>query len=345
MAAGQARLLLARRSIERLLEDPETPAELRRQLELVEATRRFAAGLGLDVDGRYTSYADWPGDRVVTTVVATREASIEAVAFHFPIIGEAPYKGFFDLERAEREAESLRRQGMDVCLLPIAAYSTLGWLDDPVTAPMLLDGEGRLVETLLHELVHATVFIKSQPEFNEGVAQFIGQEASVRFFAEREALRSRPGPAPGPSEGDPPESQGPESPSARRRAEVRDERLLAASLGEIRDQIRALYALELPASERAARRAALAEEARRTLAGLPLETRDVASLAERIRLNDACLALGETYTGDAERYAEVFDSVGGDLRAFVARLEQVADAKDPRAAFFDGRADAKVRDP
>ena len=336
LAVGQARLLLARSSIDALLEDPKTPAELRRQLELVEETRRFAAGLGLDVGGRYTSYAAWPGDRIITTVVATPEGSLEATPFHFPIVGEAPYKGFFDLERAEREARSLQRQGMDVCLSPVSAYSTLGWLDDPVTEPMLRTGDGRLVETLLHELVHTTVFSKSQPEFNEGVANFVGQEASVRFFAEREASGASTDSEPRAS----PQNPNPMSPSARQRAQVRDDRLLAVALVEIRDHIRQLYDLELAGEERTTRRLALDTEARQQLASLPFEIHRANSLAEHIRLNDACLALGQAYTGDTELHVEILDGLGGDLRAFIERLEQAASAEDPRAAFFGAVADS-----
>ena len=343
LALGQARLLLARRPVDRLLDDTDTPAELRSQLDLVEETRRFATSLDLDVGGQYTSYVAWPGDRVITTVVATREQSIEPANFRFPIIGEAPYKGFFDLERAEREAESLRRQGMDVCLLPVSAYSTLGWMDDPVTGPMLRSGEGKLVEVLLHELVHATVFVKSQPEFNEGVAHFVGQEASVRFFAARDAPESEtdlePEPATETAQGNSDEL----SPSARRRARVRDDRLLAAALAGIRDRIRELYAHELADEERQARRQALDVAARGELAGLSLETLHAGSLAERIRLNDACLALAGTYTADAERYTEVLHSLDGDLPAFVQRLKRAAASDDPRTAFF-GEAPAPAED-
>jgi predicted aminopeptidase len=334
LALGQARLLLARRPVDRLLENTDTPAELRSQLDLVEETRRFATSLDLDVGGQYTSYVAWPGDRVITSVVATRERSIEPAGFRFPIIGEAPYKGFFDLERAEREAESLRRQGMDVCLLPVSAYSTLGWMDDPVTGPMLRSGDGKLVEVLLHELVHATVFVKSQPEFNEGVAHFVGQEASVRFFTARDA----PEPSTDPEFRPPTETSGANpdewSPSARRRARVRDDRLLAAALADIRERIRELYADDLVDEERQARRQALEVEARSKLAELSFETRHAGSLAERIALNDACLALAGTYTADAERYAEVLESLDGDLPTFVQRLKRAAASDDPRAAFF-----------
>ena len=75
-------------------------------------------------------------------------------------------------------------------------------------------------------------------------------------------------------------------------------------------------------------------KARSELAGLSFETRHAGSLAKRISLNDACLALSGTYTADAERYAEVLDSLDGDLPAFVQRLKRAAASDDPRAAFF-----------
>ena len=124
---------------------------------------------------QYTSYVEWPGDRVVTTVVATPPGSLEPRPFWFPIVGSVPYKGFFDPARAHEEAERLRAEGLDTCQVPVRAYSTLGWFEDPVTGPMLRGSEGALVETLLHELTHATVFVKSQADFNEGVASVRGR--------------------------------------------------------------------------------------------------------------------------------------------------------------------------
>ncbi len=108
MAWGQIRLLRAREPIDALLADPDTPAELRERLSVVEEVRAYASGLGLEVDGNYTSYVPWPGDRVVTTVVATEPGSVEPAGFWFPLVGTLPYKGFFEPERAEAEAERLR---------------------------------------------------------------------------------------------------------------------------------------------------------------------------------------------------------------------------------------------
>lgn len=311
LAEGQFRVLLARRSVSDLLADPDTPPELARQLRLADEARSFAARIGLEVAGQYTSYLPWPGDRIVTTVVATAPGEIDATPFRFPIVGQVPYKGFFDLRAAEAEAGRLRKRGFDVCLLAVPAYSTLGWMDDPLTQPMLQQGDGPLVETVVHELVHATVFVKSQPEFNEGVARFIGEEAAVRFYAaDPEQLR-------------------------RERSRVDDSRLLASQLLEFRREAAELYAEARGTPDLALRRAALEETWRTRLAALRLAGRPAADLATRIRLNDACLALRGTYSSDLPRHAAVLERLAGDLPAFVARLRSASESDDPRARFFE----------
>jgi predicted aminopeptidase len=312
VAAGQLRLLRASEPVEAVLRDPATSPELRRSLERVLEARAYAADLGLEVDAQYTSYADWPGDRVVTTLVATRPGEIEPAGFWFPLLGRLPYKGYFDPACAEAEAERLRRRHYDVCAVPVPAYSTLGWFDDPVTGPMLRAGEGALVETLVHELVHATVYLPGHADFDEGVAAFIGEEGSVRFYAERGQAQA----------------------AARRRLEVMEGRALDAEILTLRDRVARLYE-ELPAgSEREAARRRVEAEARAAIAALPLETREPASLSRELRLNDACLALAATYAADVPAYARRLEALGGDLRAFVARLRRAADAADPREALL-----------
>jgi len=315
LAVGQAKLLMARRSVDDVLADPETPASVRERLELVQLARAYADDLGLRVEGQYTSYVDWPDDRIITSLVVTEPGSVEPRPFRFPIIGSAPYKGYFDEESARREADRLREEGLDVCLHAIPAYSTLGWFDDPLTTPMLDGSPGRLVETVLHELVHATVFVKSQPDFNEGAASFVGQEASVLFYQD------------GPGDDGEPEA------AVRRRAEVRDGRRLAEALLEFREQVQALYD-EAPDQDVSERRATLESEGRARLAALQLDTRDAGLISERMRLNDACLALRGTYSRDLDRHAEVLGRLGGELPLFIEQLRGVKDSKDPRADFF-----------
>jgi predicted aminopeptidase len=313
LALGQARLLRARVPIDRVLEDPETSPELARRLRRVQEARSFAARLGLEVGRQYTSYVPWPGDRIVTTVVAARPGEVVAAGFGFPFLGRLPYKGFFARERAEAEADALRRRGLDTCVLAVPAYSTLGWIDDPVTGPLLRRSEGELVETVLHELVHATFFARDHPDFNEGVASFIGEEASVRFFAELDGGARED----------------------RERERIEDARALAAAILDFRDQVAALYALGLE-EEEGRRRKDLEEQARAAIAGLGLRSLDSHDVAERVRLNDACLAQRGTYAADTPRHIELLRSMGGDLHSLVARLRAIEGAEDPRSAFFEG---------
>jgi predicted aminopeptidase len=310
LAAGQTRILLARQPIDEVLAAPETPSDLADQLRLAGAVRRFASGLGLEVGQQYTSFVDWPGDRVVTTVVATRPGEIEARGFWFPLVGRVPYKGFFDPARAEAEAERLAARGLDTCLFPVLAYSTLGWIADPLTAP--LARSPRLAETLIHELVHATVFAASQPDFNEGLATFIGQEGAVRFAAEREG----------------------EAAAAEERARVTEDRLVGAELQGFRDDVQRLYATQAPGPDRETARRALEERLRSRLAALPLRTRDAGALARAVRLNDACQALTGTYQADLPRYAEVFRALGGDFERLLERAREAAREPDPRTHLF-----------
>ncbi len=308
LAVHQTRLLRARQPIDALLADPSVPPETRALLGLAGEARSFAERIGLDVGGQYTSFVEWPGDRVVTTIVVTRPGSVEPAGFWFPITGRVPYKGFFDREMAEREAARLRGDGLDVCETGVPAYSTLGWMDDPVTRPMLGHGEGFLAEVVLHELVHASIYAPGQPDWNEGVASFLGEEASVELFAEtgRDA--------------------------ARRRAQVEDDRAIDARLLQLREQVAALYASAAPGPARDAARRRLAEEARAALRALPLRVLDPAEVAAAARLNDACLALRGTYAAHLADFEALLEAQRGDLAGFVLRAREIGAAEDPLAA-------------
>ncbi|MBN2124656.1 MAG: aminopeptidase, partial [Deltaproteobacteria bacterium] len=97
---------------------------------------------------------------------------------------KVPYLGFFDLESARKEKENLRRKGLDVTVGRAEAYSTLGWFRDPLTLNLITGSTADLVETILHEMTHSTLYVKGQSEFNEGLALFVGRVGTVLFFQE-----------------------------------------------------------------------------------------------------------------------------------------------------------------
>ena len=167
-----------------------------------------------------------------------------------------------------------------------------------------------------HELVHATAFLPGEAEFNEGVAQFIGQQATLRFFA------AHP----------PGEGRAPDWPSLDRvRASIAERIVVTDVIGAFRNEVAALDG----APDRASRRPALEASTRTALADLPLEVLDAKKVAERARLSDACLALRTTYTGDAIRHAAVLEAVGDDLAAMIARLRVWAEEDRTIESFYD----------
>ena len=314
LASGQIKLLWRRQPINEATEDPAHDEQTRELLRLVDSIRSYAIELGLRVDGQYTSYVDWPEDRIVTTLVRTRPGSLEAVPHRFPIVGELPYKGYFDQGRAEAEAERLRvEEGFDVCVSAITAYSTLGWFDDPVTSPMLARGAASLAETLFHEWVHSTAFFPNEIDFNESVAQFIGQQASIRFFEDVSPESSRTLPD-----------------ASRVRDAIEDRRAIDSVIQTFHDLL-----LEIQgADDRAALRAVAEARVREELAALPLHVLDPERAASGARLSDACLALRGTYVQDLPRHAQVLTELDGDLEAMIARLTVWADRDQPTEDFF-----------
>ena len=88
-------------------------------------------------------------------------------------MGRVPYLGFFRRKDAEPWIRRLENQGYETYIRTAGAYSTLGWFEDPVLPGMLKWSDYRLADTVLHELAHATVWIKGSVKFNESFASFV----------------------------------------------------------------------------------------------------------------------------------------------------------------------------
>ena len=184
---AEARILRARRPIPEVLADTATDAATRGKLAYVLEARRFAADeLGIDVGDSYTMFTKLDRDTLALVVSAAPKDQIAPVTWWFPIVGRVPYRGFFSEEDALNAAADLQADGYDTYVRPTAAFSTLGWFNDPILSTMLGSDDVEVVETVFHELSHRYLFIPGQVGFNESFAQFAGRAASIQFFCTRE---------------------------------------------------------------------------------------------------------------------------------------------------------------
>jgi predicted aminopeptidase len=181
---GQTRIMWSERPISAVMENPDTPRPTREKLAYVLGVREFArTELLLPLGGSYLAYAEIGRPFVAWNVFAAPELSLEPKTWCYPVAGCAAYRGYFSRDAAERCAADLRRQGYDVYVGGVQAYSTLGWFDDPVLSTFLGLGEARLSALLFHELAHRKLYAPGDTAFNEGFATAVEEEGLRRWAA------------------------------------------------------------------------------------------------------------------------------------------------------------------
>jgi predicted aminopeptidase len=185
-AAGQWRVDHAREPIDKVIADPSTPQPLRTRLELVREARSFASTeLGLPDNKSYRTYADIGRPYVVWNVVATPEFSVTPKHWCFPVAGCVAYRGYFHEDSARQFAAGLARQGYDVAIDGVPAYSTLGKFSDPVLSSMMRYGDDELVAEIFHELAHQLLYVKDDSAFNEAFATTVEDAGLERWLEHR----------------------------------------------------------------------------------------------------------------------------------------------------------------
>ena len=290
----EARILWRREPITEVLAQPDLDPALRAKLELVEPVRAYAKDqLGLNIGGSYTSLARVDANQVVHVVTAAPRTRLQPVTWWFPIVGRIPYRGYFDEADAKEFAADLERDGDDTMVRPAVAFSTLGWFDDPLLSTMVRGDESRLVETIIHELTHATRYVAGQAAFNESFAMFVGLSGAERFFAGR----------------------GDEARAATVADRWADAQTFSTALAEVSARLRNAY--EQPIEEPA--RQALFAELQHDVEGRAWRTQEYAGFWRR-PISNAVIVHDQLYADRLPLFAAALACQGGDLRATIAGI-------------------------
>jgi predicted aminopeptidase len=317
-AQGQLALMSRRRPIARVVAEPGTPADVRKQLEAVAQIREFAVrNLHLPDNGSYRTYADIGRPYVVWSVVAAPEFSVDPKEWCYPIVGCVAYRGYFVERRARAFGDAIRAKGFDVNVGGVAAYSTLGHFDDPILNTMVGWNDVELAAIIFHELTHQMIYIANDADFNEALATTVEEEGVRRWLA----------------------SLGRSDELERYALEQRRSLEVVALLRRTRDELRVLYASGIDPTRMRERKAAEFAALRESYARLVQDWGPHPPFESWFdgEINNAYLASIATYYDCVPGFRRELAAVGGDLDAFYRRVRELAKLdQDKRDALVCG---------
>ena len=326
-ADGEWHVMHDRKPIVEVIDDPRTPEPIVRELGEVREARRFASQeLGLPDNDSYRTYTQIDRPYVVWNVVAAPALSVVPKQWCFPIAGCVAYRGYFNEQRARRFAASLKRQGYDVVVEGVPAYSTLGKLPDPVMSTMMRYGSDELAAMIFHELAHQLLYVRDDSRFDEAFAVTVEDEGLKRWLEYRGATARI---------------------AAYEQERVEDQQFVRL-LRHTREHLAKVYASSAPPAQKLERKTAvfsvLAQQIRalehRLHVRSPLYDRWIAK-----GLNNADLASVGTYYDCVPGFKRLLAKAGGSLPRFYAAARRLAhEPKSVRDAQLCGGSAALAAD-
>jgi predicted aminopeptidase len=308
----EGKILARRRPIAELVADPATTPTLRAKLALVLAARAYAHdSLGLETGESFTSFSHLDRDTLVLVLSGAYRDKLRSRTWWFPIVGRVPYKGYFDFDAARAAERELAAQGFDTRLGAAAAFSTLGWFNDPLLPTTLRADTLTVANTVIHELTHNTFYAPGGAVFNESFANFVGSRGAERFFA----------------------SRGQHAAARAVATRWEDEKTIGRFWASLYARVDSAFeALPGDDSARVSARIAVRDSiyavARLTLRDTvapQLRTMKIGNV-QRVRIDNAVLMARRVYLTDLDAFDAVLARRGGDLRAAIAAIVDAAKA-------------------
>ncbi len=312
-AAGQDDLNRRARDIDDLVREKRVGPRLRRLLAQVAAIKSFGELHGLRPTPNYTKYVRLDRPAVVWAVSASEPLRFHSKSWSFPLVGSFVFLNWFKQSDANAFAKDLAREGWDVNVRGVGAYSTAGFFEDAIVSSMIPEGKqalGYFANVILHESLHATVLVKHQSTLNESLANFVGDHLAAVYLQEtlgREAEETTA------------------YLDAERSGEERGRTMQAAY-----QSLEQVYASKISDAEKLAKK------------------RDIiASLAARLHatkpITNATLIQYKTYNSGQTELLALFNACEGDWPRFVLAMKSLESATFPRHQETDiGAMIAKV---
>ncbi len=316
--SGHLALMRSRVPIADVLADPDTDAELAKRLRQAELILKFAhEQLALAANGSYSRLAITGRDAVTWNVVAAPEFSLDPRLWCFPVAGCVAYRGYFDQKRAAEFAHRMETKSFDVMISPAIAYSTLGWFEDPLLDTMLQYSAATLAGIMFHELAHQRLYVKSDTGFSEAFAAFVEETGVALWLSETGRTADL------------------DEWKNKTRAAVQFNHLIKKS----RQQLEVVYASKQPdEAKRQQKKRIFDALGTQYQALVETDWKGIDYFASWMAgdLNNAHLALMDSYEGGICAFAELYDEAGQNPEQFYTMAdEKAALGKERRQAWLD----------
>jgi len=177
--------------VQEVLDDQRVDHESKEKILLIQEVKSYGEKkLGLKKTGNYSKYFEVKGP-VLHILTVSEKDCLRLYHWNFPITGKVTYKSFFTQKGVLKEKRIFEERGYDTFVQQAGAYSTLGWLRDPIFSSMLQWEEATLTNLILHEMVHATIYFKGRTDLNEQMATFFGNHGAIHFLTEKYGKESK----------------------------------------------------------------------------------------------------------------------------------------------------------
>jgi predicted aminopeptidase len=308
-AKNQLAMMNSRQPVEKVLVSDALTEQQKSKIAISQKARVFAfEKLLLKKTNNYSTYIDLKRPYVTWVVHAAYKWEMKNYQWSYLFVGDMPYKGFFSEAEALEEAQLMEKKGFDTYVRGVTAYSTLGYLQDSVLSSMLRYKEHDLVNTIIHELVHTTIYIKNNADFNERLAVFIGNKGTELFYKELE---------------------GPESATLKMiEMENQDDQLFAQFITTELSMIQSWYK-ENPQNEEARQKRLAAVITNFTEQLKPqLKTNSYLKF-EKEKMNNARLGLYKTYMEKLDDFEVLFNKLDKNLIRFIETVKTLEKSDHP----------------
>ena len=300
--------------IQEVLENEGVSQEAKEKIRFIQEVKRYGEErLGLAKTKSYSKYFGVEGS-VLHVITASEKDCLKLYQWDFPITGKVSYKSFFTEEGVLKEKRFLEDKGYDTFIQEAGAYSTLGWLNDPIFSPMLQWDEATLANVILHEMTHTTIYFKGQTDFNEQMATFVGNRGAIDFLTEKYGEGSQ------------------EVVEAIHNQE--DDLLFSRWIDQACQRLSNFYSKDIPREEKIAGREEIFGSLKEEFETISFKTDSYKNFGKK-DLNNSVLLAYRRYMHRLDNFDAVYEYLGSDLRKMIGFFKEIRASREKPTAYLE----------